>query len=355
MTQSGKIKSMDRALKGAAYLILVWIIGYLLIMGKSLLIPIIIAIFIWNLLNTLNATILRTPVIGARLPYWLSMVFSLLVVAGLLTVLINIITNNVNDVIGASSRYQANLTRIFHSIDQYYSVKILNSVDGLLKNLNVQSILVNLYGVFSTLMGSAVLIAIYIVFLFVEQHFFQQKINALFPQPAHRVLVDRIISQISKDIQTYLGLKTVMGLITASASWIIMRWVGLDFAEFWALLIFFLNYIPNIGAIVATAFPALLAIIQFQSWVPFMIITAGIVTVQFIIGNLVEPRFLGKSLNLSPLVILFMLGLWGMVWGILGMFLSVPITVMMMIIFAHFDATRPIAILLSQDGYIKTI
>lgn len=353
--QSDKTRSMDRAVKCAAYLILVWIIGYLLIVGKNLLMPVIMAIFIWNLLNTLNAIILKIPIIGARLPYWLSMVFSLLVVAGLFSVLVNIITNNVNEVIGASSRYQANLTHIFHSIDHYYSVKLLNGVDGFLKKMDVQTILVNFYSVFTSLMGSAVLIAIYVVFLFVEQHFFQQKINALFPQPAHRLLVDRIISQIVKDIQTYLGLKTVMGMITATASWLIMRLVGLDFAEFWALLIFFLNYIPNIGAIVATAFPALLALIQFQSWGPFMIITSGIVTVQFVIGNLVEPRFLGKSLNLSPLVILFMLGLWGLIWGILGMFLSVPITVMMMIVFSHFDTTRPIAILLSQDGYIKTI
>lgn len=131
-----------------------------------------------------------------------------------------------------------------------------------------------------------------------------------------------------------------------------MKWVGLDFAEFWALLIFFLNYIPNIGAIVATAFPAALALIQFESWWPFLEVTSGIVAIQFFVGNFLEPRLLGKSLNLSPLVILFALALWGAIWGVLGMFLSVPITVMMMIIFAHFDVTRPIAILLSQDGYI---
>jgi len=145
----------------------------------------------------------------------------------------------------------------------------------------------------------------------------------------------------------------LLSLVTAIASWVIMKWVGLDFAEFWALLIFFLNYIPNIGSFVATAFPAILALIQFQSWLPFVIITSGIVSIQFIIGNIVEPRFLSKSLNLSPLVILFALSLWGAIWGVLGMFLSVPITVMMMIVFAHFDSTRAVAILLSKDGYVK--
>jgi AI-2 transport protein TqsA len=99
----------------------------------------------------------------------------------------------------------------------------------------------------------------------------------------------------------------------------------------------------------------LLALIQFNNWWPFVVITSGIVSIQFIIGNIVEPRFLSKSLNLSPLIILFALGLWGSIWGILGMFLSVPITVMMMIVFAHFEKTRPIAIILSQDGYIKKV
>ncbi|MCH9755622.1 MAG: AI-2E family transporter, partial [Gammaproteobacteria bacterium] len=144
----------------------------------------------------------------------------------------------------------------------------------------------------------------------------------------------------------------LMGLLTATASWGIMAWIGLDFAEFWALLIFFLNYIPNIGAIIATLFPALLALIQFQSWMPFVAMTSGLVAVQFLIGNIIEPRYLGRSLNLSPLVILFALGLWGVIWGVMGMFLSVPITVMMIILFAHFPATRPIAVLLSKDGKI---
>ena len=180
-----------------------------------------------------------------------------------------------------------------------------------------------------------------------------QKLQALFPQPENRHLADSIISHILKDTQTYLGLKTLLSLITAIGSWVIMTAVGLDFSEFWALLIFFLYYIPNIGAIIAMSFPALIALIQFQSLLPFAIVTSGIGLIQFLVGNVLEPRFLSKSLNLSPLVILIALALWGAIWGILGMFLAVPMTVIMMIFFAHFEKTRPIAILLSQDGYIN--
>jgi AI-2 transport protein TqsA len=345
--------TMYRTITFTAGLISVWIIGYLLVMGRSLLIPIVIAIFIWHFLNTIKGGIQHLPYIGERLPGWLSMFLALLVVAVLIRILINIIGNNVNDVIAAAPRYQDNLSRIVNLADQRFHIKSLISVNSLVKNLSVQNLLVNIYAVFSTITSSAVLIALYVSFLFVEQHYFTQKLYALFPQKEHRHLVNNIRTHIVKDTQTYLGLKTFMSLFIATASWILMKWVGLDFAEFWGLLIFFLNFIPNIGAIIATAFPALIALVQFENWLPFVVVTSGIVAIQFVIGNFVEPRFLGKSLNLSGLVILFALALWGAVWGILGMFLSVPITVMMMIIFAHFETTRPIAILLSQDGQIK--
>jgi len=343
---------MNRIFSFTAALILVWIIGFLLIAGRGLLIPIVMSIFLWHLLNSIHSGVKKSPYIGNRLPSWLSMILSLLIVVILMSILINIITNNVNEVIAASSRYQETLFTIFNNLDQRFHVKGYMDFNGMINGLSIQNIVVNIYGVFTAIMGSAVLITLYVIFLFVEQHYFTQKMDVLFPQTEHKKLIQNIISHITKDTQTYLGIKTVLSLITSISSWIIMKWVGLDFAEFWALLIFFLNYIPNIGAIVATAFPAALALLQFQSWWPFMEITIGIVTVQFIMGNFLEPRLLGKSLNLSPLVILIALALWGAIWGVLGMFLSVPITVMMMIIFAHFDTTRPIAILLSQDGYI---
>ncbi|HAT6362675.1 TPA: AI-2E family transporter [Legionella pneumophila] len=343
---------MNRIITFTAALILVWITGYLLIAGRGLLIPIVISIFVWHLLNTINSGVQKIPFIGTHLPSWISMILSLFVVVCLVMILINIITNNVSDVIAASPRYQENLLHIFNNLDQRFHVKGIFDFDSLIQGFSIQSMLVNIYGVFTTITSSAVLISLYVVFLFVEQHYFTQKMDAFFPQEEHRKLVKNIISHITKDTQTYLGIKTLLSLLTATLSWFIMKWVGLDFAEFWALLIFFLNYIPNIGAIVATAFPAALALIQFESWWPFLEVTSGIVAIQFFVGNFLEPRLLGKSLNLSPLVILFALALWGAIWGVLGMFLSVPITVMMMIIFAHFDVTRPIAILLSQDGYI---
>lgn len=343
---------MNRIVTFTAALISVYLIGYLLMTGRSFLLPWIVALFIWNLLNTLNNSIQRLPVFGQYLPRFMSMVLSLLVVIGCIWELVRIVGNNVDAVISASARYQDNFQFWMDKLDQKTIAKIMSNFERFMDGLNFQKILVSIYAGFTSVAGSAMLISLYVVFLFVEQAVFSQKLAMFVPSVKQRNVITKLIERTFRDVQTYLGLKTLMGLLTAVASWAIMFAIGLDFAEFWALLIFFLNYIPNIGAIVATLFPAILALIQFQSWGPFLAMTSGLIAVQFVIGNLIEPRYLGRSLNLSPLVILFTLGLWGVIWGVLGMFLSVPITVIMMILFAHFPKTRPIAVLLSRDGQV---
>lgn len=337
----------------AAGFLLVCLIGFLLIAGRSILIPFVIAIFIWHLINTIFKAIERIPVVGTRWPAWLRMILALVSLIILCSILANIISSNVNEVIKESANYQAHLTHLFNQIDQRFHIKVLTNLNNFIDSLSMRSVVSAVYSVFTLIMSSATLIGLYVIFLFVEQHYFSQKVAALFHQRNHQHLMNNILVHIINDTQTYLGIKTLTSILTAAASWVVMKIIGLDFAEFWALLIFFLNYIPNIGAIIATAFPSMLALIQFQTWLPFIVITSALTTIQFIVGNLIEPRFLGKSLNLSPLVMLIALALWGAIWGVIGMFLAVPITVMMMIIFAHFEKTRGIAILLSQDGLIN--
>ena len=128
--------------------------------------------------------------------------------------------------------------------------------------------------------------------------------------------------------------------------------VGVDFAAFWALVIFLLNYIPIIGALLGVTFPSLLALVQFESVGPFLVTSLALGAAQFVVSNLIEPRLMGRKLNLSPLVIILSLAFWGMLWGVVGMILCVPIMVILMIICGHFAPTRPIAIMLSSDGEI---
>jgi predicted PurR-regulated permease PerM len=131
-----------------------------------------------------------------------------------------------------------------------------------------------------------------------------------------------------------------------------MAWVGVDFAGFWAVMVFFFFYVPTIGSILAIAAPALLTLVQFDHLTPFLIVLLVIGTIQVVMANVVEPAVMGRSLNLSPLVVIVSLMVWGTIWGVVGMFLCVPIMVVLLIVFAHFEATRPVAILLSADGRI---
>jgi predicted PurR-regulated permease PerM len=158
------------------------------------------------------------------------------------------------------------------------------------------------------------------------------------------------VQSITWNVHRYVLIKTIISVLTGLLVYLVMLLFGLEFAETWALLTVFLNFIPNIGSIVATLFPTLAALVQFDSWTPVLLIFTIITLIQFSVGNLIEPQLMGRSLNLSPFVIILSLTFWGAIWGIVGMFLAVPIMVMVMIACSHVPFLHPIAILLSRDG-----
>jgi predicted PurR-regulated permease PerM len=180
-----------------------------------------------------------------------------------------------------------------------------------------------------------------------------KKLDALASNPDEASNMRDIFTQITTQGQSYIWLKTLVSLATGLLSYLILLWVGVDFAAVWALLIFMLNFIPNLGSILGVMLPALLTLVQFDTLMPFMYIAVGLGAVQFTIGNVIEPALMGKSLNLSSLMIILSLTFWGLLWGIPGMLLSVPIMVMFAIVCAKFDKLRGIAIILSADGVLE--
>src|SRR3954447_3991712 len=164
--------------------------------------------------------------------------------------------------------------------------------------------------------------------------------------------VRSVLAQIDHDIRVYVRIKTTLATATSALAYLVMAWVGVDFAGFWAVMVFFFYYIPTVGSILAIAAPALLTLVQFDHLTPFLIVLLVIGTIQIVTANVIEPAVMGRSLNLSPLVVIVSLMVWGTIWGVVGMFLCVPIMVVLLIVLAHFETTRPVAILLSADGRI---
>ena len=196
------------------------------------------------------------------------------------------------------------------------------------------------------------MVLLYAIFIVSEETSFGNKLKKLFSSTEELENATTILQKINKSISDYIGLKTLDSLLTGLIGYIFLAIMGVDAPFFWALLMFLLNYIPTIGSLIATIFPALFSLIQFGEFTPFLIILIGLGILEWFIGNVLEPKIMGDSLNISHLVTIIALVVWGQIWGITGMLLSVPITVVMIIICAQFKSTKAFAILLSKNGEI---
>ncbi len=144
--------------------------------------------------------------------------------------------------------------------------------------------------------------------------------------------VDSTFKVITHQVQHYLSLKFLLSLATGVLTGIILWIFGVDFALVWAILALLLNFIPTIGSIMGVVMPVLVAIVQFESFGIALVLAAILGTVQGVIGNIIEPKVFGDKLGLNPITVLLSLLLWGYIWGIVGMFISVPLTAIIKII-----------------------
>ncbi len=325
----------------------------LLVAGKDLLIPLAVSVMIWYILNALATAFDRIHFGMLHLPGWLRMTLAIISVFLAIALLVEMISNNIADVQRAAPDYQVNLEKIIDRVAAAFGFEQAPSVAQVADQINFGDAMRNFASAIAGFAGGAGIILVYVMFLLIEQQTFDKKMRALFPDPEREARVRKLLQHMQKRIQTYIWIKTLMSLATGGVSYVVLIVVGVDLAEFWAFIIFLLNYIPTVGSLIGIIFPALLTLVQFGAILPFIAVAALLGATQFLIGNVLEPRLMGKSLNLSALVVILSLALWGSIWGVAGMFLCVPITVIGMIIFAHFPATRPIAILLSNDGDIS--
>lgn len=146
---------------------------------------------------------------------------------------------------------------------------------------------------------------------------------------------DKTVQNIPHKIQHYIVTKFIISLVTALSAGIVLWLFDVDFLVVWVVLTFLLNFIPNIGSVLAVIFPTLIALVQFESFGYALLIAAIIGVVQNTYGNILEPKIMGDRLGLNPIVILLSLLLWGYIWGLVGMFLSVPITAVIKILISE--------------------
>jgi predicted PurR-regulated permease PerM len=197
-------------------------------------------------------------------------------------------------------------------------------------------------------LGKLILVMIFLVFMLLGKPYFKYKVAAAFPVDRASQFTE-ITASISKQIGQYLVVKVAISGTTGVLVWLALALLKVEFALTWGALAFFLNFIPSIGSILASIPPILLAIVQYypSAWTP--VFTAVVLLlIQMTMGNVIEPKIMGDSLNLSPVVILLSLIFFGWMWGIIGALLSVPIAAAIKIVCENIDALKPISILMGS-------
>ena len=354
------------ALKLASICVIIAAVVAFLIVAKGLLIPFVIAVLVWYIINALANRVGEIGFVRRHFPKWTRFLLSALLITFVLIVIGGLIAENAREMTAALPRYQQNVQGLYERLStsdyvQRAARSLRIEIPAEISNLGnhfpaeasgtaISSFLSSLVTTLSGFAANGFLIVIYVIFLLMEQAVFPKKIKALFPDEYRHARFGDVVDRINESVHAYFTVKLTVSLVTAVASFILMVIVGLDFAIFWAFLIFLLNFIPNIGSLIAMAFPALIAVLQFETLGPFFVILLGVGAIQLVVGNFIEPKMMGSSLNISSLVVIIALAVWGAIWGVAGMILCVPITVMMMIILAQFPETRPIAIILSEKG-----
>lgn len=198
--------------------------------------------------------------------------------------------------------------------------------------------------------GALLLIIVYFGFMLAGRRRISRKIDAAAGTSQRRLVIKTAIDRIAGDLRMYLWVQTLTGVMLAAASALVMFAAGLDNVLFWTIVLFLLSFIPAIGVTIGSIAPALFALLQFPGPWQGVAIFAGIQIVAFVIGNMIYPRMQADTQNIDPVTTLLALSLWTFLWGVPGAFLAVPMTLMLMMVFAQFNSTRWVAAALSNDG-----
>lgn len=305
--------------------------------GRPLLIPLVFALLLWAILNALTDMLQRW-----NFPVWLAWPVAFVMIGAALYFAALVLANEAAQLAAQIPTYLAKLERMWAARVPFARLIPAGDFEALLR----ASYLPAMLGQAATSVGDTLielgLVSIYVGFLLAEQRYLPAKLMRLKGSTAVQDKSGHVIHEIGRQIRWYLGVCTLLSVIMGALSYAVLSALGVDFAGFWALVIFFLSYIPTLGGI-GGLLPALMALVQFQSLGPAIIIVIILGTAHFVLTDVIEPIALGYSLNLSPFVIILSLTFWGLIWGISGLFLAVPMTGAISIACRHLEGLGWIA------------
>ncbi len=347
MTTNKSISKTYPVFSLLAYLVII-IAG--VIYAQSFINPMLLAIFL--------SIVCAQPIIWMKKRKVPSSIAILIVLFGIVAIFMgfaDIIATSVSSFSNVAPVYEQRLEDIWINVIQFFSERGIEVTGDKLSEIiapgKVMGYTANALGQLGGVMSNTFTIFFLLLFLLMELDSFSIKTRAI---AANTNVSVTYLNTIGKSIRHYLSIKTVTSLLTGFIIWIGLLIVGVDYAIIWALIAFLLNYIPNIGSIIAALPAVLFALIQMGVGGAFWTIVIFL-SVNMIVGNLVEPKMMGKGLGLSTFVVFVALIFWGFVLGTVGMFLSVPLTMSIKIMLEQKDSTKWIAVFLGTDEDAKNM
>jgi len=310
-------------------------------MAQSLVVPVMLALFL---------AVIATPMVAwlrrHGFPSWLAVAA---VVAGfvILGMLLGfVVQSSIRDFTHQLPAFQQQLTTRLEALMSRWELS-QTSIQELLRTVDpgqAMNLAAGMLNGVSGALSNVFLVVLTMVFMILEIAIFPKKLRAAVPD-ARRWL--NYFSTVVDSLKRYIALKTGLSLFTGIIVWSWVSIMGVGFASLWGLLAFLLNYIPNIGSILAAIPAVLITFVQFGTG-KALIVAVGYVVINVTVGNVIEPRIMGQGLGISTLVVFLSLIFWGWVFGPIGMLLSVPLTMTVKIALDSYPGTRWVAILMDS-------
>lgn len=332
--------------------IMLCLVVYILNVASAIMIPFVIAVFVWYLINAMSRFFGKVEFRGKHLPRFFCFFTAILCLVLGMFFVFELISHNISKVIQAAPLYQQNFEKIIPKIVDVFHLDYAPTIRDLFDYIDLGAAITLMAKMFTGFAGKTLVVMLYVGFLLYEQRFFKRKINQMIRDKGKEERIHLILRNIDIKVQRYIGVKSFVSAIDSILTFTILSVFSVDFAGFWGLLAFFLHFIPYAGSFIAITLPSVIALIQHGDLTDSFIVLASLSLSHAFIGHMLDPYLMGRNLNISPIFIISSLAMWGMIWGVPGMFLSIPILAMIMITLSQFEKTRPIAILLSKTGEV---
>jgi AI-2 transport protein TqsA len=317
----------------------------------SVLLPFVIALFLSYILKPVIIVLTRR-----RVPMAVAVVIVLLLVLVVLGALSLVVSTSVSSFISELPRYQLRMELLLGRVqafiwDAAMQLGIPPSELRLSNVIHVSSltgIAASGLGSFVSFFSTTFLVLFFFIFLLTGTGMLLRKVDFIFNDDQSRRIAI-VFKAIDRQVRQYMLTKTLVSLANGLLATAILAILGVDFPLLWGFIMFLSNFVPNIGSLVATFFPVMIALLQFDGLTMPLLVLILLVVSQNVMGNVIEPRVMAFSLNLSPLLVFASLIFWGWLWGIWGMILSVPIMAIIKIVCENVPSLHAVAVLMGSS------